>query len=209
MTQQDFIKYMNNPANYKITRKKQYSIWACMPPVGTKVRNKLELCDYIVAGDKRIVLSGTRGEMQVVTLQKLASTYTFANGTPIKLDELAGMMQGGCIDWFKITTRVGANQETNFACFVPKRITFSIPLDGGGMLQGNAPGISHGKGDFILTGSHNLQPDLRWPWVVNGEVFADTYDNRGFTNVLERSGEDIRNIPRPKSLIPSMAGSHR
>ena len=60
---QELMAYINNPANYRQTRKKKYTIWCCRPPIGTKVVNKLEKIGYETNQDAQFILSGTCGEL--------------------------------------------------------------------------------------------------------------------------------------------------
>ena len=64
---------------------------------------------------------------------------------------------------------------------VPVNQKISINTAWGDVLQVNAPGVKHGKGDFIVCAvDNNGQPMLNDRWVVNGLIFEDTYDMRPF-----------------------------
>ena len=163
-----------------------------MPPLGTRVKNHLERVEYITDQNKRFVLTGTVGEQWIVDAAKLAKTYTFDNGMPITPDSLkarASKMKTKdgkihiVVKRFKINTQVGAAQPINWAIFVPKRYIFQIPTAWGDVLTVNAPGVPHGSGDFIVCSDGGGRPNLNDRWVVNGEIFSDTYDMRSFSNV--------------------------
>jgi hypothetical protein len=78
---------------------------------------------------------------------------------------------------FKIVSMPG---PINFAVFVPKQYVFQIPTSWGDTLTVNAPGVPHGKGDFIVCADAGGYPNMNDRWVVNGEIFPSTYDMRAF-----------------------------
>ena len=49
----NFMQYARNPINWKPTRKKVYSVWACVPKHGTKVHNLLEGSNYITSLERQ------------------------------------------------------------------------------------------------------------------------------------------------------------
>lgn len=194
---QELLTYINNPANYKQTQKKIYQIWCCMPPVGTHVHNKLENIDYTTDNNARFVLSGTRGEQWVITVGELAQRYTFANGTLITPDTLKRRQSvDGSIDWFMIQTRPTVQKV--WACFVPAAYEFSYQSLWGTMV-GNRKGIPHGLGDFIVRSDVFGMPG-KDGYVCNGAIFADTYDNRGFSDYLDHRNSARIDLPKPASL---------
>lgn len=174
------------PQNYKRTRKKKYEITACMPPEGTKVFNKLEQSHYVTSNDKQFVLIGTVGEQWVIDVNKLCSTYTLANGTPLNKSILSSMvkpmahngMRVPVIGKFKVATIPGG--PSVWAMRVPLNYCFQIPTSWGDMLTVNAPGVPHGKGDYLVCADGGGVPNLGDRWVVNGAIFPDTYDMRAF-----------------------------
>ena len=177
----------NDPSVYKRTRKKKYFIIACMPLCGTPVFNKLEQANYVTTSEKQFVLTGTVGEHWVIDVNKLAKTYTFANGMPITKDALARMVIGQNVDGvpqpvikpFKVITMEG---PINWAVRVPTNLVFQITTAWGDVLKVNAPGIPHGKGDYLVCADMGGMPNLNDRWVVNGAVFPSTYDMRSFPN---------------------------
>lgn len=206
------LEQFHNPSNYKRTRKKKYTIKASMPPVGTKVHNHLEKVDYITDENKKFVLTGTVGEQWVVDVNKLMKTYTFENGQPITKQELPYMLKD-CMDKakakvckviprFNIQTIVDNSTPTNWAIFVPVKYTFQIPTSWGDILTVNAPGIPHGTGDFIVCSDLNGYPNMNDRWVVNGEIFADTYDMRAFPNMnITHKIKPIDDTGNPREFI--------
>ena len=186
----------DNPENYKRTHKKKYTIEASMPPEGTVVFNVLENTMYKTSSEKQFVLTGTIGEQWVIDVNKLCKTYTFEDGTPINKESLSRKVVRGykdnipcpCIKPFKITSIPGVD---NWAIHVPKQYVFQIPTAWGDVLTVNNPDQSHGKGDYIVCADAGGYPNLNDRWVVNGEIFADTYDMRAFPN-MGASGPNYR-----------------
>lgn len=157
---------------------------------------------YVVNDATPFVLCGTVGELWTIAPQKLQQTYTFlSDGMPVGINQqtLQARMIDGVLPWSIV--RVSASSDVCFACFVPLSQKMSIATSWGAVLAVNAPGISHGKGDFILCSRMpNGQPNLGDRWVVNGEIFANTYDNRGWTDCL-KSSSHAQTSAVPKELI--------
>lgn len=177
----------NNPDVYKHTYKKKYTIKACMPPIGTKVFNRLEQVSYITTPDKSFVLTGTVGEHWVIDINKLIKTYTFVDRKPITVEALKSMtdtivvngIKQSTIKPFRITTIAG---PINWAIRVPTNMVFKVQTAWGDILTVNAPGIPHGNGDYLVCADANGKPNLADRWVVNGEVFPSTYNMKSFPN---------------------------
>lgn len=146
--------------------KRSYTMKAEKVAPGTKLYNYLEDCPYITSEAKCIKLTGTVNEVWPVTIEKLAKTYTFADGTPITPDNIP---EGE----FSITTIVDDNAETIFAEQVSNQIQVVTSL--GEVLTANRTGIPHGDGDFIVSAIMNGQPNPNDRWIVNGMVFTNTY----------------------------------
>lgn len=199
-SEQELLAYVNNPANYRQAQKKQYQIWCCKPSVGTLVWNCLEDVEYAITSKACFILSGTRGEQWVIKPNKLMQTYTFADGTSINPQTLEERTkQDGTIDWFKVQTIPTAAKV--WACFVPKANAFEFQTPWGQMMC-NRRGISHGLGDFIIRPDADGKPDINDGYVVNGAVFADTYNNEGFQDciVTEISGLAF-NLVKPDLIV--------
>ena len=148
-------------------QKGQYIIFASIAQPGIKVHNFLEDADYTTSEKKPVILTGTRGEQWTVTLQKLAETYNYADGTPIDIEALPHVS-------FAITPIVGENAPIIFAELTTEQE--KIETSWGEVLTANRDGIPHGDGDYIVyadDGTGNPNPNNRW--VVNGLVFVDTY----------------------------------
>lgn len=175
----------NDPRVYRLAREKIYTIKACMPPLGTKVFNKLEQSHYVTTPGNRIVVIGTVGEKWVIPDNKLITSYIFPNKEPITLNNLRSMIEVQKINGvnhetirpFKILNIEG---EPNWAVKVPVNIVFQLPTAWGAILTVNSPGIPHGTGDYIVCGDCGGYPNMADRWVVNGEIFPHTYDMRTF-----------------------------
>lgn len=136
----------------------------------------------------RVILAGTQGELWTIKLSKLAQTYDIVNSdntaSPITPQSLSAKMVNGEMDWTRIRTKKDAGVV--MACFVPAGYQMQITTSWGAVLTVNANGVPHGKGDFIMASCNpDGTPNMNDRWVVNGLIFRDTYDNRGWTNYLE------------------------
>ena len=205
--------------NYKKCAKKSYEVSACIPAQGTLIINKLEQAalykklgnkSYFtaeqvaknnlmnkyaneiksgamyLADGKTVCLCGTVGEMWLTKLETVVNTYTLSEGNPVTQDVL---LRG----WRKLKTKATFGGATNFACFVPVSQKGQIKTSRK-VLSYNDPLTKHGKGDFIVcTALPNGKPNLADRWVLNGEVFATTYNNTGFTDCLSVSVKTTNN----------------
>lgn len=218
---------IQDPNNYKLCKKKQYSIYVCMPARGTFVINKLEQSRfaaqypkhmyspgeleknptlkarlmqlaanneiYVTNDNTPFVLAGTLGEMWAINGAKLSQRYLFANGAPINEMTLRQKLTpSGLLDWTKVTTV--PDMSTAFACFVPLSQKGQVKTAWGAILDYNGAGVTHGKGDFIIASNVNGMPNLNDIYVVNGAIFRDTYDNRGWEPHLDLNSQSAKKI---------------
>jgi hypothetical protein len=86
---------------------------------------------------------------------------------------------------------------------IPVNLVFQIPTSWGDVLTVNAPGIPHGRGDFIVCADAGGYPNLNDRWVVNGEVFPSTYDMRAFPGLSTEEDRKAKEVS-----IPSTASSN-
>ena len=146
---------------------------------------------YLVKDDQTFVLCGTQGEMWCISAQKLAQKYVWASDDS-RIDTtsfkqrayVTSSVPSGerwLLHWTKV--RTVPDNSTAFACFVPANMQGQIATSWA-MLNINGSGVNHGKGDFVIAGNAGGQPNLNSRYVVNGTVFGDTYDNRGWTDCL-------------------------
>lgn len=231
--------------NYKKCKKKNYTIYVCMPPKNTVVFNKLEQADavkmlngktffeadeiiqlknsnsplfgliqqlisagkgYVVNDQTPFVLCGTVGEFWAISPDKLAQKYRWANSDFWKIDQwsLEKKMKDGILDWTQVQTYCDGSPDP-YACFVPSNMKGQIATPWGAVLNINGVDVSHGKGDFVIaqplpTG----QPNMQDRYVVNGEVFATTYNNQGWTDCISSKALN-HNITIDK--LPKFKGS--
>ncbi len=147
-------------------KKKSYAMKAEVVAVGTEIYNFLKDCHYTTNEAKCVRLIGTVGEEWPVTLEKLAKTYTLADGTHITQENIpAGV--------FDIVTIVDDSAETIFAEQTIEQTKVSTSW--GEVLTANREGVPHGDGDFIVFANKDGKPNPDDSWVVNGMVFNNTY----------------------------------
>lgn len=178
--------------NYKKCSKKSYEVYACIPEAGTCIINRLHNTDLYkryrkeymtaeqakkyqglpLADGNQVCIYGVAGEFSLVPLQVVLNNYVLENGMSVSVDELKKR-------WVKLKAK--SNFREFFACFVPK-----IQIEHLGRMTVNGDGnfINHGKGDFIVCDSINGKPNMNTRRVVNGLIFANTYNNQGWTNCI-------------------------
>lgn len=219
-SKEELMRYINNPHNYHVAKKKQYDIWCCIPKLGTQVYNRLEHATYVTSPEKNnfVVLSGTVGEQWVISFEKLLKTYTpsseetilsvlhrefgLQGGTPYaQRIQACAVQYGATADWFKVHPRT--DSTCYWACFVPSQYQFAINTAWGSVLLGNRIGIPHGWGDFVVCSEVNGSPNLNDRWVVNGAVFATTYNNRGWKGCIDPSliNQSAKAVPKPRGIV--------
>lgn len=159
-------------------RKSDYTIFARNAYPGEYVYNELEGSEYTTDENKSIILCGTVGEMWVVSFDKLASTYTYADGAPIsEADTLGWRLVPSDDEWWEVRPIQDYNAPTIFAYQTSPNEQTVVETSWGEVLTANRPGIPHGDGDWIVfanDGSGN--PNIDDAWIVNGEVFENTYE---------------------------------
>lgn len=184
---------------YKRTKKKKYTIYCCMPPLGTKVYNLLEGTYYITTAQASFVLSGTVGEKWVIPVDKLAKIFNFADGTPITPNSLIAkfkIMNGKrVIDWFAIESKVSMDTPIVWACQIPANIQTHVPHNKGNAYLVNKKGVPHSTGDFVICADKDGKPYFENAYVVNGEIFSDTYDLSNFKEVRKAGYLPKKGIP--------------
>jgi len=170
--------------------------------IAQAVQNGMAYC--VKEGD--LVLSGTRGELSVASIQQVQSMYAcFHNGAWSKNWQaaVADKLRNGCFDWVKAqSSQAMAGQA--MACFVPVSQKGQIQT-GRTVSSFNSPGVDHGLGDFIVCNSVGGKPNLSDCRVVNGAVFADTYNNQGWSQCIKPSGLSAE-APTPPKLFSSDTG---
>lgn len=202
----NIVDDIRNQKNWKRTHKKNYEVYVCMPPIGTKVHNFLEGTDYVTTKEKRFVISGTRGEQWVIDAAKLAKTYQTLDGQPLNTKTLN--IKNGIMPWVKVKTRPDASIV--WACFLPKKYrSFPVKTSWGDVLMANRPEVRHGYGDFLVCADANGRPNFSDMWVVNGEVFPTTYDLRSFPNMFSDEQMDKLVTPTPKKFAVTQSDNKK
>lgn len=154
-----------------LTGKKQYPVQAMMVSKETSFHNDLEVVDYTVTDDgTTVILKGTVGEMWATSLSKVLATYTKPDGSALSEADFAE--KDVYIDIVSIPS-----PDSNYAMFVPADTTVTVQTAWGDVLHTNLPNAPHGDGDYLVCRvGEDGEPDLSDVWVLNGEVFPNTYD---------------------------------
>lgn len=167
---------------------------------------------YLVSDKTPFVLCGTNGELWTISPDKLAQTYTFLQNNqpyPINQQSLSRRVRkDGILDWTAVRVSQQAIRGQNMACFVPSSQKGQIQTSWGAVLNLNGVGVSHGKGDFVVCAKlPNGQPNLADRWVVNGEIFAATYNNQGWNDCLKSSSVKNITIDTLPKLVPQQTAT--
>lgn len=168
---------------------------------------------YAVTDATPFVLCGTVGEMWTISADKLARTYTFLqNNQPLQINQQSlsqRVRKDGLLDWTSIRVSARATLGQNMACFVPSSQKGQIQTSWGAVLNINGAGVSHGKGDFIVCSKlPNGHPNLADRWVVNGEIFATTYNNQGWADCLKQSSIKTLTVNSLPRLVPQQSANN-
>lgn len=191
------IQYIQDPKNYRVAYTKAYTVWCALPTTQTGCINlfrKGTSRDILTTRQKPYIISGTRGEQWAASPQEIVKDYVLPDNTPLTLDYLIAKQENrGCIDWFALKC---IKKERHFACFIPELYCFTLPQKNGEELLVNPPGVVHGCGDFVVCPAVGNKPDLSHKKVVNGMVFADTYNNSGWQAMLAMDKSGASPFPR-------------
>lgn len=197
------------------TVKELHQLQAQNPAAFQRLAQMVQQGSAYRVGPEDCVLSGTRGELWVTKFAKVCKTYqcrmdgvwsfdwqnfckkhyTFQkgkDGKPVMRQD--GQTYACLLSWTKIRAGGEKNPGT-VACFVPATQVGQIQT-AWAVLTYNAPGVEHGRGDFIV----GMASDLNDRWVVNGLVFTDTYNNNGFEGQVSRTSGKV-NAPKPVPLF--------
>lgn len=197
-----YMQYINNPAQYMATHEKKYISWVCIPHSslhGRVVTNKFTGQNFTLTKQNCVIWSGSQGEQQVISLARLSTYCELANGMPIPLDTLRRTLnEKGYVDWMRIMVKTSITPV--YACFVPAHYQFEMTNNHGEVRYGNAKGIEHGRGDFVMAMDKEGMPALQNRWIVNGTVFINKYDNRGFKDFLDVHYRIKGTPPKPTDI---------
>ena len=139
---------------------------------------------YITTQERPFVIAGVLGELYVCAAQPLQQNYTWSDGTLICDQSITPKLKDNILNW----TVIQPIAKEQYAEFIPLDKVGAITSFKGYKMQYNDPSISHGKGDFLVADTPSGTGHIK---VVNGIVFALTYNNRGFTDYLV----DTKSIP--------------
>lgn len=157
---------------------------------------------YIVSPATPFVVSGTMGELTAMNAGDLAFMYCFLqNGQPVQINQqtLTQRLKDGCLDWTVIRLSQKAVKGSYTACFVPKNSHGKLQKASGAVQEINGAGVDHGKGDFVVCPKlANGKPDMMNREVVNGKVFAETFNNQGWGDCVTpaQSSITIKDLPK-------------
>ena len=151
------------------TGKVDYVIHAMMVTADTPVYNPYEDVDYVAKPDGiDVIMKGSGGEGYVSKLTKVVKNYTDPDGAKLTAAYFTPDT------WMPVRT---IPTSGCFACYIPLETKVSVQTAWGDLLHANRVGVPHGKGDYLVCyAGQDGQPDLSDVWVVNGEIFATTYD---------------------------------
>ena len=169
MDVKEYLEKSSEP--WLLTGKKQYQIQGMMVSKPASFHNDLEEADYTAEDDGvTVVLKGTVGEMWTSKLPRVLQTYTKPDGSALTEEDFAE--KDVFIDLLSIPS-----PDTNYAMFVPADISVTVTTGSGSVLHTNLPTAPHGNGDYLICRiKADGQPDESDIWVLNGEVFENTYD---------------------------------
>lgn len=140
----------------------------------------------VVSDNEPFVVVGASGEFYTCSAQVLQKKFRFLqNGQPVMINDvvLRQRMKNGVLDW-SVIRFIPDSTEILSACYVPTAMKGQIQTFTG-LMSINDPSMQHGKGDFIVAPvGQNRMPNFTMRIVVNGTVFADTYDIRGWEGCL-------------------------
>lgn len=125
--------------------------WEKDPKVAI-VFNKIEKSRYATDSVHDIILTGTAGEKWVMTEEAFDRKYKRLDGNKCSPKKKR-----------LVYARKADGKEL-------------VPTHDGVYLTANRDGIDHGDGDMVVYSTENEQPNMDDCWLVNGVVFAKTYE---------------------------------
>ena len=171
---------INDPSLYSLCQKKEYNIECCIPPKGIEIYNHLEDAHYITNDIEKVLMKGLMDEIWIIDLRTLMHSYKFLDGEEITMETLNN--RGKIIDadlimnWQRVSS---INNSPKFAQLVPKIYKLQITTKYGTLLNVNSNNSisNHNLGDYILCSiNKDGTPNLKDKWVVDGNIFAKTYN---------------------------------
>lgn len=153
---------------WKLCRKKEYEVRLCLAernrvynvPDAGKVYNHLEdVVETVREGD--CVCQGTVGEYYLIPRAKLGAYAVDPDAVGT--------------EWTTVRTRPDAGVYFCRPALGKEALHTSV-----GVMHANRDGVGHGAGDMVVCAAESTEdgyrPLVEDCWVVNGVVFADTYE---------------------------------
>lgn len=160
---------------------------------------------YVVTKEKPFVVCGTQGEFYTMSARELASQFNFIiNNQQVEINtsSLNNKLKDGILDWTLIRSKAIKCKENLMACFVPlkENCIFKDVWHKYGVHINDTRLKKHGKGDFIVCKKlPNGQLDFSKRKLVNGLIFSDTFNNKGWTDCLDLNNKKeitIEKLPK-------------
>lgn len=157
---EDFTTYDIVP----VKKRTDYQVKLTISAENQTVYNAYERAKYrAIPGT--MIATGTRGEQWVIKEEKAAQVYGH---------EIGSLQEGESRSYNPLES------DPLFACKVPEDIKGSFLTAWGTELEYNTvydqPDMGHNGGDWIIFSNNNGKPNHADKWVVNGEIFVDTYE---------------------------------
>lgn len=204
LEQSDIVKVLNGKTYFTVTelnnlKQSNPSMYQSLCQLAQAVKV------YVVNEKTPFVLAGTLGELWTVSLNTLAKKYvSLKSGSPTAINPSDPDINSGVFDWIRVRTI--PDNSSAFACFVPNTVTGQVATSWGTVLNINAVGVNHGKGDFVIASNVGNSPNLNDIYVINGNIFAKTYNNQGWTDyldsrVLNSKSITVDKLPRLTNVV--------
>lgn len=202
------INKVKHPNSVRILRNREYftvSELQTLQQSGNPLYNTIMMCirngeAEMVSQQKPFVIAGVLGELSCIAADKLASQYRFSSDNSIiNMATLQGKMRNNKLDWTQVTF-IDTN-TTYWACFLDKDEIYNTQVRTiYGVETINDRYTNHGKGDFIVAKGSFSTPDLSTRFLVNGIVFANEFNNKGWTDYISTHAVDIKSSMLPLLL---------
>lgn len=150
------------------------------------------------------VVADPLGNLSVISGGELSANYTFVqDNQPVSISSerlSVRMSSDGTMNWHLVRlSSYILSRSQQMACFVPLK----EKIQNGNQYIANGPGLSHGKGDFLVCNKgQNGQPDFASRKVVNGELFALTYNNQGWVDCVANIMPMVSTATLPRLFEP-------
>lgn len=197
---------INNEKLYLPVRRKQHTVYACMPSKAKLLINHL-VTPELARGYTNKVYDFDKAPMGLLTELENGNVSLTSTYYPIVLCNTRGVMRPASIEevlwgyecetgeltlqrlqkgWVTLKANVYGKKPIK-ACFVPRNQTGVLTVGDKKMVYNN-PLIAHGTGDFIVCESDATgKYDWGNRYVVNGLVFKDTFNNTGWVSEYLRA----------------------